>query len=51
MSHRGPFAPFECSLDNNALCGFDNLGRGTYTTEGVTVLFEGVKNSNIQSLR
>ena len=39
------------SLDNNQLCGLDFLGRGTYTIEAIVVLIEGVKNSNIQSLR
>ena len=45
-----------CSLDNNALCGvvwnrtfrtFD----GTYTSEGITALCEGLKQSNVTSLR
>ena len=26
-------------------------GNGTYTTEGITALCEGIKQSNIQSLR
>ena len=40
-----------CSLDNNALCGVDPNGRGKYTIEGITALAEGLKQSNIQSLR
>ena len=42
---------FRCSLDNNALCGVDGRGNGTYTTEGIVALMEGVKDSSIQSLR
>ena len=38
-------------MDKNALCGIDEYGNGTYTTEGIVVLMEGVKNSKIQSLR
>ena len=56
MSHRGSrLSCFGCSLDNNQLCGYDKYvygtGRGTYTSEGIVVLMEGVKNSNVQSLR
>ena len=45
------FVLFGCSLDNNVLCGIDERGNGTYTTEGIVVLMQGVKNSKIQSLR
>ena len=38
-------------MDKNALCGINEYGQGTYTTEGIVVLMEGVKNSKIQSLR
>ena len=52
MSHRGSrLSCFGCSLDNNQLCGVDQYNCGTYTAEGIVVLMEGVKNSNIQSLR
>mmetsp|Transcript_74821 Transcript_74821/g.206396 ORF Transcript_74821/g.206396 Transcript_74821/m.206396 type:complete len:314 (-) Transcript_74821:2007-2948(-) len=39
-----------CNLDNNALCGVDKYGSGTYTIEGITALCEGIKQSNVQSL-
>ena len=38
-------------MDNNRLCGVDEDGDGTYTTEGIVALMEGVQNSNVQSLR
>mmetsp|Transcript_44068 Transcript_44068/g.129857 ORF Transcript_44068/g.129857 Transcript_44068/m.129857 type:complete len:673 (-) Transcript_44068:27-2045(-) len=41
------------SLDNNALCGLYNTNFGMvgiYTTEGITALSEGIKQSNITSL-
>ena len=38
------------SLSNNELCGLDILGRGTYTTEGITALCEGLKGSAVTSL-
>ena len=38
-------------MDNNQLCGVNDSGRGTYTTEGIVALMEGVQNSNVQSLR
>ena len=41
-------------MDNNALCGLYNTNfgiLGTYTTEGITALSEGIKQSNITSLR
>ena len=45
-----------CSLDNNQLCGLykDNYGRiqGTYTTEGIVALSEGIKQCDtLVSLR
>ena len=40
-----------CSLDGNQLCGVDFYGRGTYTTKGITALMEGLKHSNVQTLR
>ena len=52
MSHRGTHLAFlGRSLDNNMLCDVDKWGDGKYTTEGIVALMEGVKNSNIQSLR
>jgi hypothetical protein len=39
-----------CSLGGNQLCGLDNHGRGTYTTEGITKLCEGLKGSAVTSL-
>ena len=40
------------SLDNNALCGVDKYGRGTYTTEALTKLTDALKvNSTLQSIR
>ena len=39
------------SLDDNRLCGVSKWADGTYTTEGITALCEGIKQSNIQSLR
>ena len=52
MSHRNThLSCFGFRLDNNMLCGLDFQGRGTYTAEGIVALMEGVKKSNIQSLR
>ena len=42
---------FCCSLDKNLLCGVNEYGGGTYTIEGISALCEGIKQSNIQSLR
>ena len=42
---------FCCSLDENALCGVSKIGDSTYTIEGISALCEGIKQSNIQSLR
>ena len=39
------------SLDNNHLCGLDDDGEGEYTTEGITKLCEGLKESAVTSLR
>ena len=38
------------SLGFNQLCGFDRQGCGTYTTEGITKLCEGLKGSAVTSL-
>jgi len=37
-------------LAGNELCGLDQFGNGTYTTEGFTKLCEGLKESNVTSL-
>ena len=34
----------------NELCGLDFNGRGTYTTEGITKLCEGLRGSAVTSL-
>ena len=39
------------SLGSNQLCGLDDEGNGTYTTEGITKLCEGLKGSAVTSLR
>ena len=39
------------SLADNALCGVDRYGRGTYTAEGITKLCEGLKGSAVTSLK
>ena len=51
VTPRLTYVLFGCSLDDNALCGVDQYGDGAYTTEGIVALMDGVKNSNIQSLR
>ena len=38
------------SLGGNQLCGLDQGGNGTYTTEGITKLCEGLKGSGVTSL-
>ena len=38
-------------MNRNALCGIGRDGRGTYTTEGITELCAGLKESAITSLR
>ena len=41
-----------CSLDSNCLCGVNEDGNGTFTTEGITALFEGIKQcKTLVSLR
>jgi hypothetical protein len=37
-------------LANNQLCGVSMFGDGTYTTEGITKLCEGLKGSAVTSL-
>ena len=39
------------SLDGNQLCGVNEFGRGTFTTEGITTLCDGLKQSKVSSLR
>ena len=39
------------SLAGNQLCGLDWRGDGTYTTEGITKLCEGLKGSAVTSLK
>ena len=39
------------SLTNNALCGVNERGYGTYTTEGITKLCEALKGSAVTSLK
>ena len=34
----------------NELCGLDFNGRGTYTTEGITELCDGLRGSAVTSL-
>ena len=38
------------SLGANQLCGVDHVGNGTYTTEGITKLFEALRGSAVTSL-
>ena len=37
-------------MRRNQLCGTDDDGRGTYTTEGITELCEGLRGSAVTSL-
>ena len=37
-------------MANNQLCGLDSWGDGTYTTEGIKRLCEGLKGSAVTSL-
>ena len=37
-------------MANNQLCGLDQFGEGTYTTEGITKLCEALKGSAVTSL-
>ena len=39
------------SLGDNALCGVNEHGGGTYTTEGILKLCEGLKGSAVTSLK
>ena len=36
---------------DNALCGVNNYGDGTYNSEGITKLCEGLKGSAVTSLK
>ena len=38
-------------MDDNKLCGIDRNGFGTFTTEGITALCDGIKQSGVSSLR
>ena len=38
------------SLSDNAICGLNKYGSGTYTAEGITALCEGLKGSAVTSL-
>ena len=38
-------------MGDNQLCGINRRGQGTYTTEGITKLCEGLKGSAVTSLR
>ena len=38
-------------MADNQLCGLDEDGDGTYTTEGITKLCEGLKGSAVTSLK
>ena len=40
-----------CSLAANSLCGIGRYGNGTYTTDGITKLCEGLEGSAITSLK
>ena len=42
--------PLLGSLAGNQLCGLDYDGNGTYTTEGIAKLCEGLKGSTVTSL-
>ena len=44
--------PHLCSLANNQLCGLDQQGNGTYTSEGITKLCKALlKGSAVTSLK
>ena len=45
-----PITTLARSLRSNELCGIDDQGRGTYTTEGITKLCEGLTGSAVTSL-
>ena len=38
-------------MADNKLCGIGQYGFGTYTAEGITKLFEGLKGSAVTSLK
>jgi hypothetical protein len=38
-------------LADNQLCGINRGGQGTYTSEGITKLCEGLKESAVTSLK
>ena len=38
-------------MGGNELCGVGHHGHGTYTTEGITKLCEGLKGSAVTSLK
>ena len=38
------------SLSDNAICGLSEYGYGTYTADGITALWEGLKGSAVTSL-
>ena len=42
--------PSRGSLGDNQFCGVNFLGIGTYTTEGITKLFEALRGSTVTSL-
>ena len=42
--------PLLGSLAGNQLCGLDYDGNGTYTSEGITKLCEGLRGSTVTSL-
>ena len=44
-------SPYHGSVLGNQLCGLDGRGSGTYTTEGITKLCEGLKGSAVTSLK
>ena len=44
-------APFLGSLADTALCGINEFGTGTYTTEGIAKLCEALKGSVVTSLK
>ena len=40
----------QLDLSNNQLCGLDFLGRGTYTTEGITSIANALKVSSVTKI-
>ena len=49
--HPPPLLTLARSLGGNRLCGIGFDGRGTYTTEGITKLCEGLRGSAITSIK